>query len=116
MSQPARPAAQTDKSEPDLARELAAIAYEPLLPVEKKLIAWSLVLGVVLLGLLLWASATLFPVTARGPASARVARRLMHRGRPASRSKRTTPRPLVAVPRGQRSLLTTRGMRARLWA
>ena len=38
--------------------ELEAIPYEPLFPIEKKLIVWCLVLGVVLLGLLLWASAT----------------------------------------------------------
>ena len=53
-------------SEPSLARELEAIPYEPLLPIEKKLIVCCLVLGVVLLGLLVWASATFFPVT--GPA------------------------------------------------
>jgi hypothetical protein len=47
---------------PSLARELEAIAHEPLLPVEKKLIAGSLVLGVVLLGLLYWVSNTYFPV------------------------------------------------------
>ena len=35
--------------------------YEPLLPIEKKLIAGSLVLGIVLLGLLLWVSRTFFP-------------------------------------------------------
>ena len=47
-------------------QELAAIPYEPLLPVEKKLIAGCLVLGVLLLGLLLWASATFFPVVEPG--------------------------------------------------
>lgn len=35
--------------------------YEPLLPVEKKLIAWSLILGVVLLGILVLVSYTFFP-------------------------------------------------------
>ena len=35
--------------------------YEPLLPVEKKLIAGSLVLGIVLLGLLIWLSNKFFP-------------------------------------------------------
>jgi hypothetical protein len=35
--------------------------YEPILPVEKKLVAWSLVLGVILLGLLVVISYTLFP-------------------------------------------------------
>ena len=35
--------------------------YEPLLPVEKKLIVGSLVLGVVLLGLLMWVSRVFFP-------------------------------------------------------
>lgn len=34
---------------------------EPLLPVEKKLIGGSLVLGLVLLVLLLWVSKTFFP-------------------------------------------------------
>ena len=34
---------------------------EPLLPIEKKLIAWSLILGVVLLGILVVVSYTLFP-------------------------------------------------------
>ncbi len=35
--------------------------YEPLLPVEKKLITWSRVLGVVLLIVLVWVSYTFFP-------------------------------------------------------
>jgi hypothetical protein len=35
--------------------------YEPLLPVEKKLIAWSLILGVVLLGILILVSYAFFP-------------------------------------------------------
>jgi hypothetical protein len=50
--------------QPSLAEELAAIPYEPLLPVEKWLIASSLILGVTLLGILVWASATFFPVAA----------------------------------------------------
>lgn len=44
-----------------LAEEMSAIPYEPLLPVEKKLIAWSLGLGIVLLGVLAWLSQVLFP-------------------------------------------------------
>jgi hypothetical protein len=47
-----------------VAEELAAIPYEPLLPVEKKLIAGSSLLGFALLGVLLWASSTFFPVQA----------------------------------------------------
>jgi hypothetical protein len=35
--------------------------YEPLLPVEKKLIAWSLIIGTALLGILVWVSYTYFP-------------------------------------------------------
>jgi hypothetical protein len=38
-----------------------AQAYEPLLPVEKKLIVWSLVIGVVLLGILIVVSYSFFP-------------------------------------------------------
>jgi hypothetical protein len=45
----------------DLARELKKLPEEPLLPVEKKLIAWSVGLGIVLLTLLVWISRTFFP-------------------------------------------------------
>jgi hypothetical protein len=47
--------------EPKLAEELKKMEYEPLLPVEKKLIGWSIGLGVVLLGILIWVSYTFFP-------------------------------------------------------
>lgn len=47
--------------DPRLARELRKLPDEPLLPIEKKLIGWSLGLGVVLLGLLVWLSRTVFP-------------------------------------------------------
>ena len=53
---------ETGAGEPPIARELEAIPYEPLLPIEKKLIVSCLLLGIFLLGLLLWASATFFPV------------------------------------------------------
>ncbi len=58
MTEPKRPETPEDA---DLAREMAAIPYEPLLPVEKKLIAWSLALGIILLGVLWWVSHTFFP-------------------------------------------------------
>ena len=47
--------------DPKLSEEIKKMPYEPLLPVEKQLIGWSLTLGVVLLGLLIWISATFFP-------------------------------------------------------
>jgi hypothetical protein len=47
--------------QPKLANELKEMEWEPLLPVEKKLIGWSIALGVVLLGLLIWVSHTFFP-------------------------------------------------------
>jgi hypothetical protein len=47
--------------EAKLVDELQRMEYEPLLPVEKKLIAWSLGLGIALLGLLIWISYTFFP-------------------------------------------------------
>ncbi len=47
--------------QPKIADELQKMEYEPLLPVEKKLIAWSIGLGVALLGLLLCVSRTFFP-------------------------------------------------------
>jgi hypothetical protein len=47
--------------QPKLAEELKKMEWEPLLPVEKKLIGWSIGLGIVLLGILVWVSYTFFP-------------------------------------------------------
>jgi hypothetical protein len=47
--------------EQKLASELEKMEYQPLMPVEKKLISWSLILGVLLLGLMIWISYTWFP-------------------------------------------------------
>lgn len=47
--------------EPKLAEELKRMEYEPLLPVEKKLISYSLIIGTVLLGILVLISYTFFP-------------------------------------------------------
>jgi hypothetical protein len=47
--------------QPKIADELKKIEHEPLLPAEKQLIAWSIGLGVVLLGVLMWLSYTFFP-------------------------------------------------------
>lgn len=52
----------TERTEkPRLADELERMEYEPLLPVEKKLIFWSIAAGVVLLGILTWLSYAFFP-------------------------------------------------------
>jgi hypothetical protein len=51
----------TEQEGPRIAEELEKMEYEPLLPVEKKLISWSIGLGVVLLGVLTWVSYTFFP-------------------------------------------------------
>ncbi len=59
MTEPVEPPKPDEENE--LAREMAAIPEEPLLPVEKKLIAGSLLLGLVLLGVLYWLSHVLFP-------------------------------------------------------
>jgi hypothetical protein len=40
-------------SQPDLKNEINAVAVEPLLPIEKKLIGWSLGLGIGLLVVLI---------------------------------------------------------------
>ncbi len=45
---------------PDVGEELRRIPYEPLLPAEVKLVVWSLLLGIGLLGVLLWISNTFF--------------------------------------------------------
>jgi hypothetical protein len=51
--------------EPKLSEELKKMEaeYEPLLPIEKKLIVWSLGLGIILLGVLVWVSYTFFPAS-----------------------------------------------------
>jgi hypothetical protein len=46
---------------PKIGEELDNIEHEPLLPAEKQLIAWSIGLGLALLGLLMWVSYTFFP-------------------------------------------------------
>jgi hypothetical protein len=48
---------------PKISDEIAKMdaEYEPLLPVEKKLIASSLILGTVLIGILIFISYTFFP-------------------------------------------------------
>ena len=46
--------------EPKLVDELRRMEYEPLLPIEKQLITWSIVLGVVLIALLVWISHVFF--------------------------------------------------------
>jgi len=46
--------------EPKLAEELEKMQAEPLLPIEKKLIAWSVVLGLVLIAVLVWVRHLLF--------------------------------------------------------
>ena len=43
-----------------LADELKKMEYEPLSAVEKKLISWSIALGIILLGLLIGVSYTFF--------------------------------------------------------
>jgi len=46
--------------EPKLSEELQKMEHEPLLEVEKRLILWSLILGVSLIGVLVWISHTFF--------------------------------------------------------
>ena len=53
-------APETDK--PRIGEEIRKIEAEPLLPIEKKLIAWSLILGVVLLLILIWTGNSSLPV------------------------------------------------------
>ena len=50
----------TDKVE-GLAEELRKMEWQPLQPIEKKLIGWSIGLGIGLLGILVWASYAFFP-------------------------------------------------------
>ncbi len=47
--------------QPKLSEEMQKMEYEPLLPAEKKLIGWSLGLGIGLIVILYWVSITFFP-------------------------------------------------------
>ncbi len=53
----------TAEEEHRLKQEMQQMEYEPLLPVEKKLISVSIGLGVVLLFVFIWISFTFFPGT-----------------------------------------------------
>jgi len=48
-----------EQQQPKIADEMGKMPYEPLLPIEKKLISWSLGLGIVLL-VVLWAISRMF--------------------------------------------------------
>jgi uncharacterized integral membrane protein len=47
---------------PKLAEELEKMEYEPLLPIEKKLITYSIILGLILIVILVFISHTFFEV------------------------------------------------------
>ncbi len=53
--------ATTANGQPRLVDELGKMEKEPLLPIEKKLIVWSIGLGLGLLAVLVWVSYTFFP-------------------------------------------------------
>ncbi len=50
----------TEVEEVKIAEELEKMEYEPLLPIEKKLIVWSISIGVAALAILVWVSQTFF--------------------------------------------------------
>lgn len=48
--------------DPKIADEIKKMEYEPLLPIEKKLIAYSIIIGLVLIAILVWVSHTVFEI------------------------------------------------------
>jgi len=52
---------EPEKKDASFSEELSKMEWEPLLPIEKKLIGWSISLGVVLLFVLYFVSAEFFP-------------------------------------------------------
>jgi hypothetical protein len=50
----------TAEEQKEMVAEMKQMEYEPLLPVEKKLIAYSIGLGVILLFVFVWISQTYF--------------------------------------------------------
>ncbi len=55
----------TAEEESAMVDEMKKMEYEPLLPIEKKLISYSIGLGIVLLFVFIWMSRTFFPVTTK---------------------------------------------------
>jgi hypothetical protein len=49
------------EQQPNIRQEMQKMPYEPLLPIEKRLIGWSLTVGVVLMVILIFISRTYFP-------------------------------------------------------
>jgi hypothetical protein len=49
-----------EEAQPKLAEELGKMPYEPLLPIEKKLVLWSVLLGFFLLAVLVWVNQAFF--------------------------------------------------------
>jgi hypothetical protein len=52
----------SNDEKPRIGEEIRKMQAEPLLPIEKKLIAWSLILGVVLLAILVWTGNSSLPI------------------------------------------------------
>ena len=52
----------SDNDKPRIGEEIRKMEAEPLLPIEKKLIAWSLILGLVLLAVLIWTGNSSLPI------------------------------------------------------
>jgi hypothetical protein len=52
----------SDNDKPRIGEEIRKMEAEPLLRIEKKLIAWSLILGVVLLAVLVWTGNSSLPI------------------------------------------------------
>jgi hypothetical protein len=55
----------TDEEQQQMVEEMKKMEYEPLLPIEKKLIGYSIGLGIVLLFVFIWMSRTFFPNTTK---------------------------------------------------
>jgi len=50
-----------EEKEARLIEELQKMQYDPWLPIESKLVKWSISLGIILLIILVWVSYTFFP-------------------------------------------------------
>ena len=51
-----------NNDKPRIGDEIRRMEAEPLLPIEKKLITWSIVAGVILLGVLVWTGTASLPI------------------------------------------------------
>lgn len=77
---------------PNISEEMKKMDYEPLLPAEKKMIVYNLVIGVVLLTVLVWVNHTFFATSQiQTPVAAQTAGQTAIPGNPVAPAANAAP-------------------------